>query len=579
MPRERKFSTEQLTKFVEENPDLKRSQINPLAREYFNVPEGLNFGEFKEVMDLSKNLPVTDIDSPIDSSEEIRTEDEERNVVGDDIIERMKEADERIEKILGDIESSTVYGETAAGKADFEDLQEMRKNLGLFSPEEEARVRQAGEMAGAKFVPLIGEAEEQKRLGMPKAKIRAGERGGFLSTQFAGAAALTPTEGGTFVGAGGELENIQSVYDRNISNLKAQKQSAINAAEAQMRTYIRTGKRDDFNAAMDLFEKAQTSHNSAVQLAIEKVDAIKQVQDLRASQLKYIDEQAEAQLSKAAESALSQLTGDLTKDKDLITSIATEQGIDPNRLQTYVDDLQATKTQEELELVRKRLDIAEGLEAGETYTDPGTGITIVGRADPETMDVVQTVGNTEYQVRYKMVDGEPVEQWKITLGPRWKGGGTPTDTGLPNIDGALTETVNYLDGLKETGEFNDVTYNFAINELLNNYEGSDREQLQNHINQRLEALERGGEMETVDDNMEKAEKGTETTDEYETASAQLGEIIRKGTGKVAKNVLPVLGRGITELSASSQNFLRGLVGIEEVPKEEVELLRKIFRFQ
>ena len=66
---------------------------------------------------------------------------------------------------------------------------------------------------------MITEAEESKRQGMPKALINAGQRGGLMNSQFAGAAAAFATQGEDFFGAGGKLENVKSALDKNISAL------------------------------------------------------------------------------------------------------------------------------------------------------------------------------------------------------------------------------------------------------------------------------------------------------------------------------------------------------------------------
>lgn len=153
-------------------------------------------------------------------------------------------------------------------------LTAQRNAINSYSQQDLSAIEEAGRAAGLEYDPLITEAEKAKRFGMPKATVAAGERGGFMNTQFSGAAALVPTEGGSWVGAGGELERIKSVYDDNISKLQANKQQAIAQAKIAARQAIRTGKQDDFNTAKSLYELARQSHQDTIDLQAKKLNAL-----------------------------------------------------------------------------------------------------------------------------------------------------------------------------------------------------------------------------------------------------------------------------------------------------------------
>lgn len=171
------------------------------------------------------------------------------------------------------------------------------KNFSMaLTPQDEADIAAAGMAAGMKYDPLINEAKEEKRKGMPKAVISAGERGGFMSTQMAGVSALAQTEGGDWIGAGGELENIKSVYDVNIQNLETAKLRAIEEAKAAAKTAAMTGKREDRKAMMEAFEFAQNASLKQIQLANERVQAISNYNKL-------IADKKSTDLSKVAELA------------------------------------------------------------------------------------------------------------------------------------------------------------------------------------------------------------------------------------------------------------------------------------
>ena len=173
---------------------------------------------------------------------------------------------------IGDLESSLanligmVGEQPLADTSSMDEMTSLRQSLGMTSERDEANIKEAGRTAGLEYEPLIKEAEEEKRKGMPKAVIRGGERGGFMSTQFAGAGALAPTEGGDFVGVGGEFENVKSAYDAEISNIKTRQLIAVQNAKTAHRKAIRTGKQEDLDnlrkeisMANDLQKQAETS--------------------------------------------------------------------------------------------------------------------------------------------------------------------------------------------------------------------------------------------------------------------------------------------------------------------------------
>ena len=128
--------------------------------------------------------------------------------------------------------------------------------------------------AGRAYDPMISKAQEDFRKGMPKATISAGERGGFMSTQMAGESALSQTEGGDWKGRGGELKNIENIYDANIQNLQVAKQRAIEEARAAAKQAKLTGKKEDIKLAREKIEFYQNANAKALELANGKVTAI-----------------------------------------------------------------------------------------------------------------------------------------------------------------------------------------------------------------------------------------------------------------------------------------------------------------
>jgi len=149
-------------------------------------------------------------------------------------------------------DATTVSAETTV--ADY--LKQLQEATALNSADQN-QAKAAGDAAGAQFTPLIDKAEESAKQGKANTEVQAGERGGFMNTQFSGVAALKRTQGKTFAGAGGAIERVFSAYDAEVNTLKKQQIAAINAAQAAERKSIKTGKRSDLAAAQKMYTDAQ----------------------------------------------------------------------------------------------------------------------------------------------------------------------------------------------------------------------------------------------------------------------------------------------------------------------------------
>lgn len=142
---------------------------------------------------------------------------------------------------------------------------------GIFTPEQQKQIEQAGTAAGSAYDQAIIQAQQSKYYGMPEA-VQAGLRaGGGLNTQIGGTSAAPGQEGqaqGSFIGRGGELEKISSAYDFNIQQLEAQKNSAIQQAKLDAQKAIQTGTQDDYKKAVDSYNRAietWKNNNDAIQ--------------------------------------------------------------------------------------------------------------------------------------------------------------------------------------------------------------------------------------------------------------------------------------------------------------------------
>lgn len=172
-------------------------------------------------------------------------------------------------------------------------LQQARDAINTQTQADIAAIDAAGAAAGEEYNPLIIAAQEEQRQGMGKAVVTAGQRGGLMNTQFAGSAAavLTPEArqaletlkaqgfdvqlpgNESWVGKGGELENIRNVYSANISKIQALQKQAIAAARSAAMKYQRDGKIENYNIAKDLYDQAKGLIKDSNDLKIQQAEA------------------------------------------------------------------------------------------------------------------------------------------------------------------------------------------------------------------------------------------------------------------------------------------------------------------
>lgn len=303
-------------------------------------------------------------------------------------------------------------------------ISDLRKTLGLrdpnaaFTSDEQMQISAAAEEASAEFLPLINAAEESQRMGMPKAVIGAGEKGGFESTQYAGAAALTPINSNDFVGAGGLLSEIKTGYERNIQELKVKRLQAMRLARVKAMEAIRTGSEQSNKDAIELFKLAQAADVQAVDKQQKLVNLTKSYR-----------EEDEAKITSLAGSLSSSLGDDNTANMKIITDAATKYQIDPNFLIGAINkelkDSMFFKSGDFISIMKE-------LPAGTTrdITDPFTGrkYTIEGASSdaPDVLTVTDDKGTTR-----GINKATGVELWKTAagVGKTNKGGGLSAPSG------------------------------------------------------------------------------------------------------------------------------------------------------
>lgn len=256
-------------------------------------------------------------------------------------------------------------------------LREMQRSIGLTTPEDIQQISAAGAAAESAYAPLIQEAEAAKAQGMPKATIAAGERGGFMNTQFAGVGALLPTQGGDFAGTGGILNQIKSEYDANISNLKAQARNARLVAEQAYREYLRTGKMENYNVMKDAVNLEREKQAEALRRASELVNMVGNYQNIQQAKTTY-DQGQEDRVKKEATDQLNYYIDNFGVDyvktnKDQIAKLFSDAGYDGIDIDTIIESM--TKAEEQARkdaLPKPELRTVDGSLYQITYDENGT---------------------------------------------------------------------------------------------------------------------------------------------------------------------------------------------------------------
>lgn len=153
-------------------------------------------------------------------------------------------------------------------KSEVDTAKQNKENAyaGIFTQPEQERIQAAENQATASYKPAVIQAEEAKAQGLPKDIVEAGQRGGFMNTQYAGAAALLPTQGGNFVGAGGVLDKISSAYDANIAQANANLSAAVEKAKYLTQQAIQTGDDAVLQDARQAYSDAQTEYYNGLAL-------------------------------------------------------------------------------------------------------------------------------------------------------------------------------------------------------------------------------------------------------------------------------------------------------------------------
>lgn len=190
--------------------------------------------------------------------------------------------------------------------------------IGTYNAGEQGQIDTAGNGVGAQYDALIAQAQRKNDQSMAVDTVSAGQRGGFMNSQFAGQAAVSPIGAGNFIGAGGQLRVQQQNADFNVQQLQMQKISAIQTAQSEMQKYIDTGKQENFQNAQTAYQDAVTAHEDQ-QKAI--LDA--QTANLNAQQASF---DLNVPLAQAGSAVQKYVLDQLTKYPDVVNSYVAGGG-------------------------------------------------------------------------------------------------------------------------------------------------------------------------------------------------------------------------------------------------------------
>ena len=277
------------------------------------------------------NLPESPTgDSDVtQGTDNIREEEEEVKTTASEILERFDQQ---------------TRASTNELKSELQDLKERSKNIGELTEAEKARIEQAGEAAAQQFEAPIARATESARQGTADALVRGGQRGGFMSTQIAGAAAVSPTKGDTFAGRGGEVSKVKGQLEANIAELESAQRQARQNAEQALRTSILTGKRADLDTAVDLLNESQEINEMRNSRIKQLQDMLKTEQEIQQADVEFGQEQTEFEQGQA-DRALEEVNTILNQGGEVPPEL--QQEVESRFGEGFIEDMKATIEAEE----------------------------------------------------------------------------------------------------------------------------------------------------------------------------------------------------------------------------------------
>jgi len=329
------------------------------------------------------------------------------------------------------------------------DIDAMVKGAGTLTDAEQARIEANAQAAGREYDPLIAEAKESKRQGQAKALVGAGEVGGLMNTQFAGVAAVAPTEGGTFVGEGGKLAEIKGQLEANIQKVQIAKEQAISAARAAATQAALTNRKEDVKLAMSAFEQVKSAYQTEADLISKRVDVLGKLDDYNTKQKSNLLDQA---------SKIAAVGGTIPEQMKTAIDAIYGAGFSDKYAKLQLEAQTADTEEQKLKQAQDTIDIISKLPMGKKLTiGDKTYEGIKENDNTQTFAEEDAQGNVTY-VTIDKLTGQPIafaSGGKIGKGRAGSGGGSETPEG-PTFQ---TPSVTFDEWLKTKQTTDKKTYN------------------------------------------------------------------------------------------------------------------------
>lgn len=250
-----------------------------------------------------KNAPPTPPPAPTLPKPPISATSEEKIVSGTDNIRGdQSEVKYDGQGILNTLDSVQLLSDKTRQDS-MTKLADLLEKSKVLTDQDLERIDSAGQAASNQYIAPIARARESARQGTAKSTVFGGERGGFMNTQVAGQAALTQTEGDTFVGKGGELNRIKGELEANIASLEAAQAQAVQTAREAARSAIMTGKRQDLSDAQALADMAIKAADAKEAAVSKRIEVLGQLDKMKQDQITFSQGQEDRSFKKLQDMA------------------------------------------------------------------------------------------------------------------------------------------------------------------------------------------------------------------------------------------------------------------------------------
>lgn len=257
-----------------------------------------------------------------------------------DTADKLADATASYEETLKSLTDRSAYAETKEGKTASEKVAAAAEAEGTITAEDTAAIEEAGRATGAEYQTQVSALEEKARQGRASNLVAAAKSGGLDASAWAGISALVGLPAGGpegFEGVGGKLAAMGSEYDAAIADMKNQQLSAVAAAKTAKKQAIITGKEEDYNKALTLYNNAKGIYDDVTTMQQNKATVLKSYRD-------YLETTSEENKIKIANQVATNLSLGISAtdySEDDKRSAETALGLPAGYFDTYYEAQQA----------------------------------------------------------------------------------------------------------------------------------------------------------------------------------------------------------------------------------------------